>query len=193
MNPWYRCSYPWRKGSCEWILDMNATIQIKGSYEIDPRYGHSHPYREDQNKRTHGMVAAIHLKNHVYNHEWLITPRSMEFCDRSPGSYAATPPDQSTNSNMWIDVLKSNMLENHLITDQWCELLTSAKETTNNDNGSQGTTSTIHGMWTVIWHRTPAESLDRRPIMWTCHRMRRTCHWGMQALRYRKGVSRPTS
>ena len=149
MNPWYRHSYPSRRGSCAWILGMDATIRIKGSYEIDPRYGCNHPYREDQNKRTHDMVTAIRLKNHLYNHEWLITPCNLDFCDRSPGSCAPTPPDQSTNSNMSIDVLNSNMLENHLITGQWCELLTSAIETTHNVNGSQGTTSTIHGMWIV--------------------------------------------
>lgn len=28
---------------------------------------------------------------------------------------------------------------NHLIIDQWCKLLTGARETTNNENGSQGT------------------------------------------------------
>ena len=46
-----------------------------------------------------------------------------------------------------MNVLKSNMLRSHLITGQWCESLTSVKETTNNDNGSQDTGSTIHGMW----------------------------------------------
>lgn len=39
------------------------------------------------------------------------------------------------------------MLENRFITSQWCKILTSARETTNNDNGHQGTINTIHGMW----------------------------------------------
>ena len=176
MNPCYIRIYPSTKWSCEWILGMDAAIRIKGSYGVDPWYGCSHSYREDQNKRTHGMVAAIHLKNHVYNHEWLITPRNLDFCDRSLGSCAPTPPNQSTNSNMWIDVLKSNMLENHLITGQWCESLTSARETTHNVNGSQGNTSTIHEMWIVSWNQTPVKSPDWRPMMWTHRRMRRTCH-----------------
>ena len=149
MNPWYSHNYPSRKGSCEWVLGMDATIRMKGSYKIDPWYGHNHLYREDQNKRTHVTVTAIHLKNHVYNHEWLITPRNLDFCDWSPGSCAPTPPDQSTNSNMWIDVLKLKMLENYLMIGQWCEPLTSVRETTHNVNGSQGTTSTIRGMWIV--------------------------------------------
>ena len=94
---------------------------------------------------------------------------------------------------MWIDVLKSNMLENHLITGQWCKPLTSVREITHNFNRSQGTTSTIHGIWIVSWSWTLAKSPDRRPMMWTCRWMRRTCHYGMQALRYQKGVSRSTS
>ena len=176
MNPWYSRSYPLRKGSCERILGMDATIRMKGSCEIDPWYGNNHPYREDQNERTHSMVTTICLNNHVYNHEWLITPRNLDFCDQSLGSCAPTPPDQSKNSNMWIDVLKSNMLENHLITGQWCEPLTSARETTHNVNGSQGTTSTIHGIWIVSWSRTPVKSPDRKPMMWTSRWMWRTCH-----------------
>jgi len=39
-----------------------------------------------------------------------------------------------------------NMLESRLITSQLCKLLTSMRETTNNDNGPQGTIITIHGM-----------------------------------------------
>ena len=46
-----------------------------------------------------------------------------------------------------MNVLKSNMLGSCLITGQWYELLTSARETTNNDNVSQDTGSTIHRMW----------------------------------------------
>lgn len=46
-----------------------------------------------------------------------------------------------------MNVSKSNILESHFITSQWCEPLTGARETTNNDNGSQGTSSTIHRMW----------------------------------------------
>ena len=30
---------------------------------------------------------------------------------------------------------------------QWGEPLTSARETANNDNGSQGTSNTVHEMW----------------------------------------------
>jgi len=40
-----------------------------------------------------------------------------------------------------------NMLESRLITNQWCKLLTSVRETTNNDNGPQGIINTIYRMW----------------------------------------------
>ena len=93
------------------------------------------------------MGVTIRLKKHVYNHEWIITPRNLDFCNLSPGSCTPTQPNQSTNSNMWINVLKSSMLESRLITDQWCEPLTSVRETTNNDNCPQGTISTIHRIW----------------------------------------------
>jgi len=55
------------------------------------------------------------------------------------GSYAPYQPDQSMNSNMRMHVSKLNMLENHLITIQWCGPLTGTRETTSNDNCSQGT------------------------------------------------------
>lgn len=56
-------------------------------------------------------------------------------------------PEKSTDPSVWIYMLTSNMLESHLITSHWCKLLTSAIETTNNENGRQGTISIIHGMW----------------------------------------------
>jgi len=86
-------------------------------------------------------------KRHVYQHNHVTSLRNLDFYDLSPGSYAPTRPDESRNSKMWIDVLTSNILENRLITSQLCESLTSATETTNNDNGHQGTISTIHRMW----------------------------------------------
>ena len=41
--------------------------------------------------------------------------------------------------------------------------------------------------------RTPVESSDQRPMMKTSSRTPRTYHWGMQAPRYLKGVSKSTS
>ena len=138
------------------------------------------------------MVAAIQSVSHVNNHN---NPqnRSLEYNRHNPGSCAPSRPEQSTSSSMRICELKSNMQEHRLITSQWWKLLTDARGTTINSNGPQGTRGTIYGMWTVIWRRTPAESLDRRSIMKTSRRMRRTCHYGMQAPRYQKGVSRPSS
>lgn len=94
---------------------------------------------------------------------------------------------------MRINVLKSSILGNHLITSQWGEPLTSVRETTSNVNGSQGIIGTIHKVWRMIWSGTLLKSPDWRPMMQVYHRMRRTFHWGMQAPSYPKGVSRSTS
>ena len=118
---------------------------------------------------------------------------SLDSNRKNPGSCAPSRPEQSTISSMWISELKLNMQEHRLITSQWWKLLTYARGTTNNDNGPQGTIGTIYGMWTVSWRRTLAESSDQRSMMKTLHQMRRSCHWGMQALRYQKGVSRSAS
>ena len=138
------------------------------------------------------MVAAIQSVSHVTNHK---NPKnhSLDYKRQNPGSCAPSRPEQSTISSMWISELKSNMQEHRLITSQWWKLLTDARGTTINANGHQATTGTIYGMWTMSWHRTPIESLNQRPMMKTSRRMRRTCHWGMQAPRYRKGVSRSAS
>ena len=138
------------------------------------------------------MVAAIQSVSHVTNHN---NPqnRSLDYNRQNPGSCAPSRPEQSTSSSMRISELKSNMQEHRLITSQWWKLLTDVRGTTINANGPQGTTATIYGMWKMSWRWTPAESLDRRPMMKTSRRMRRTCHWGMQAPRYQKGVSRLAS
>ena len=145
------------------------------------------------------MGAAIQLGSNKLTQVWsqpsnqwvmyimiIIHNRSLDYNRHNPGSCAPSRPKQSTSSSMRICELKSNMQEHRLITSQWWKLLTDARETTNNSNGPQGTTGTIYGMWTVSWRRTPVESLDRRPMMKTSCRMRRTCHWGMQAPRYHK-------
>ena len=138
------------------------------------------------------MVAAIQWMSHVNNQN---NPqnRSLDSNRQNPRSCAPSRPEQSTSSSMWISELKSNMQEHRLITSQWWKLLTDARGTTINSNGPQGTTGTIYSMWTVSWRRTPIESLDQRPLLKTSRRMRWTCHWGMQAPRYQKGVSRSAS
>ena len=138
------------------------------------------------------MVAAIQSVSHATNHK---NPknRNLDSNWQNPGSCAPYRPEQSTSSSMRISELKSNMQEHRLITIQWWKLLTYARGTANNDNGPQGTIGTIYGMWTMSWRWTPAESLDRRPMMKTSRRMLRTFHWGMQAPRYQKGVSRLAS
>ena len=54
---------------------------------------------------------------------------------------------------------------NHLITNQWCELLTSVRETTSNVNGSQSTQYNPWNVneWAEVEHVT--ESFDRRSLM----------------------------
>lgn len=53
---------------------------------------------------------------------------------------------------MRINVLKSNMLANHMITDQLCGSLTGMRETMSNDNGPQGTI--VHSMNVIIKFRS---------------------------------------
>ena len=86
-------------------------------------------------------------KRHAYHHNHVTPFHNLDLCDLSLGSCAQTLPNLSIDYNMWIYVLTSNMLESRLITSQWCKLLTSTRETTNNENGPQGTIKTIHGMW----------------------------------------------
>jgi len=84
--------------------------------------------------------------SHVYNHEPI---RATWTCVTWAQGFESKP-NQGTNFNMQIDVLKSSILENHLITSEWCKLLTTVRETTSNANGSQGTTSIIHEVWRMI-------------------------------------------
>lgn len=110
-------------------------------------------------KEDSGMVIAIQSKESCMNH-----PTQLGLMQSEPR--VLNPQyDHGTISNMWIDVLKSSILENHLITGKWCESLTSARETTSNVNGSQGTTTTIHKVWRMSWSRTLVESPDRIPLM----------------------------
>ena len=93
-----------------------------------------------------GMVTAIQSMSHVTNHN---NPQnhSLDYNRHNPGSCAPSRPEQSTSSSMRICELKSNMQEHRLITSQWWKLLTDTRGTTNNDDGPQGTTGTIYGMW----------------------------------------------
>ena len=154
---------------------MDTTIQQEGSINR-LRYGRKHPI-----KRVMEWPIIIHKNPHLGVYQ--TKPRVLHSISTRTG----------TISSMRIYELKSNMQENHLITSQWWKLLTYGRETTNDDDGRQGTKGTINKMWKMIWHGTSAESLDRRPMMWNLHRMRKTCHWGMQAPRYQKGVFRSNS
>ena len=60
-----------------------------------------------------------------------------------PGSWYIST-DVLYESNHVSECLIFKHGRNDLITSQGCEPLTSARETTNNDNGSQGTSSTIY-------------------------------------------------
>ncbi len=157
---------------------MDATIRSKIPYE---NTGMVTTIQKDS-----GMVATIQSKESCINN-----PRNLDFYNLSQGLESRFV--HCIISNMTINVLKSSILENHLITNQWCEPLTSARETTSNVNGSQGNASTIHKVWRMIWSRTLVKSIDQRPMMQAYRRMRRTCDWGVQAPRYPKGVSISTS
>ena len=148
---------------------MDATIPSERPQK-GLRYGRNHPIKRVMYKSIHATWTCV------------IWVQGLE-----------SQPDHCTISNMRIDVLKSSTLENHLGTGQWCELLASARDTTSNVNGSQGTASAIHKVWRMIWSRTLVKSPNRRPMMKACRRARRTFHWGMQAPRYQKGFSRSTS
>ena len=108
------------------------------------RHGRSHPVRID--KRDSGMVIAIQSVSHVTNHN---NPQnhSLDSNRQNPGSCAPSQPEQCTSSSMRVCELKSNMQEHRLITIQWGKLLTDVRGTTNNENGSQGTTGTSYDMW----------------------------------------------
>jgi len=123
FTTWTKLSKWWRL--YEKIHGMGATIQIT---------------RIIINIKSHSMVITIHIVETCV-HSWT-TYNSMqpESFRQDSGSCATSRPDQSMNSNMWMNVLKSNMIENHLIISQWCGPLTGTRETTNNDNGSQGAT-----------------------------------------------------
>ena len=101
-----------------------------------------------------GMVVAILKRTQVWsqpsiNESCNDVPQNRNLVHNGlePGSCAPSVSEQSTSSNMWIYVSKSNMLEHRLITSQWWKLLTDARGATNDDDGPQGTIGTIHGMW----------------------------------------------
>ena len=54
---------------------------------------------------------------------------------------------------------------NHLITGQWCEPLTSAREITINVNDSQGTLVRSNECEWMSWSQTSVESSDQRSMM----------------------------
>ena len=106
---------------------MDASIQWGSINRL--RHGHNHPVNESCNNH-----------NNPQN-------RNLDPNKQNLGSYAPSWSEQSTNSSMQIYELKSNMQEHRLMTIQWWKLLTDARGTTNNDNGPQGTTGTIYGVW----------------------------------------------
>lgn len=87
-----------------------------------------------------GMVTSIQSKSHVCNHEPIHAVQTYVILVWG----VETLTNHSTNSSMRTYVMKSSMTESRLITGQWWEPFTSARETTNNFNGSQGTANTIH-------------------------------------------------
>ena len=69
---------------------------------------------------------------------------------------------ESNHANRCPDVEHGR---NHLITGQWCELLTSAREITINVNDSQGTLVHSNECEWMSWSRTSMESSDQRSVM----------------------------
>ena len=121
---------------------MDAAIRNRVCYNPDPRYGRSHPTKIKQ--IDSGMVAAIQSVSHVHNDK---NPQSQPGLQQTQSRVLRSISTQiSTSSSMRTCKLMSNMQEHRLITSQWWKLLTDARETTNNDNGPQGTTGTIYGV-----------------------------------------------
>lgn len=94
---------------------------------------------------------------------------------------------------MWICYLRLNMGRHHLITNQWCKLLTDVREITNNDNDPQGTV--VHSAWSewMFWCRTPYKAFRSKASDVNLSPKVRKLPWGMKASRYWKGVSKSTS
>ena len=89
------------------------------------------------------MDAAIQSMSHVHDNN----PQSQPGLQQTQSRVLRSISTQtSTSSSMRMCELMSNMQEHRLITSQWWKLLTDARETTNNENGSQGTTGTIYGV-----------------------------------------------
>ena len=122
--------------SSTWCISgMDVAIRNKVCYNPDPGYGRSHPTKIKQ--IDSGMVAAIQSMSHVHNDN---NPQSQPGLQQTQSRILRSiSTQQSTSSSMWMCELKSNMQEHRLITNQWWKLLTDARETTNNDNGPQGT------------------------------------------------------
>ena len=76
----------------------------------------------------------------------------MSTFNRYPSSLSRLP--QSTILFMWLQWYEVEHGRNHLITSQWCELLTSAREITINVNDSQGTLVQSTKCEYIFWCRT---------------------------------------
>lgn len=81
------------------------------------------------------------LQSWIFNNS--MQPRWMKLDPRS-WSPSLDPQYEARHVSECLEVGHGR---NNLIIDQWCEPLTSVRETTNNDNGSQGTPSTIYEVW----------------------------------------------
>ena len=73
--------------------------------------------------------------------------------NKYPGSSSHLP--QSTILSMWLQWSEVKHGRNHLIADQWCEPLTSAREITIDVNDSQGTLVQSTENESISWCRTP--------------------------------------
>ena len=87
--------------------------------------------------------ARIHRKYSI------ATQRKQWVLNRYPGSSSRLP--QSMILSMWLQWSEVEHGRNHLITSQWCEPLTSAKEITINANDSQGTRVHSSECEYIVW------------------------------------------
>ena len=101
----------------------------------------------------------------LYNHEYKISLQ-LGLMKLDPGPWSPSL-DPQYDSNDVSECLEVEHGRNHLITDQWHEPLTSVRETTTNDNGSQGTPSRIYEVWIsdmklnthrIIWSKANDEN-----------------------------------
>ena len=82
------------------------------------------------------------------------TIKEVEYMECHQAGRSSTQTATSTCPAMRIELLRSNIVVHHLITDHWCILLTYARSPIDNENGNQGTRVQYKKCEYMCWGRT---------------------------------------